>query len=221
MTKNNKQKFAISRKTRTFFLVVFLLIAFFLIRLDRSRIRVTPTFENGDKTAEVLPLPDIDKYHQKTFSVVKVVDGDTFDIDEPDGKYNHTRIRLWGVDTPETKNSNKPEMYFGREASEFAKKILSGKKVKILLSEKKTRGKYGRLLAYVQLPDGKIFNELIVEDGYGYADMRFEHLYYFKYQQLERKARKAGKGLWENVEQGQLPEWLVNRRPEILEERKR
>ena len=43
---------------------------------------------------------DFQKYHRKTFTVLEVIDGDTLDIDIPDGEHDDTRIRLIGVDTP-------------------------------------------------------------------------------------------------------------------------
>ncbi|MHC4412560.1 MAG: thermonuclease family protein, partial [Planctomycetota bacterium] len=147
----------------------------------------------------------------------------TIDIDIADGKYDHTRIRLWGIDTPETKHSERGVMYFGPEAAEFASKLVLGKKVCLYLDKSRTRGKYGRLLAYVQLPDRKslnkvhrrFLNEVLLEEGYAYADLRFRHNFYNKYRQLEGIARKEKKGLWREVKRGQLPKWLQRKRPEL------
>ncbi|MCE5184542.1 MAG: hypothetical protein LLF76_00255 [Planctomycetaceae bacterium] len=47
---------------------------------------------------------DRQKYHGRAFTVLEVIDGDTLDIDIPDGKFPDTRIRLLGVDTPETRH---------------------------------------------------------------------------------------------------------------------
>ena len=77
----------------------------------------------------------------------------------------------------------------------------------------RTRGKYGRLLAYVQLPDGRFLNEALVADGYAYADLRFGHSFYHKYQQLEAVARSQKKGLWRKVTRRQLPEWRQKEMP--------
>ena len=62
---------------------------------------------------------DFQKYHRKTFTVLEVIDGDTLDVDIPDGEHADTRIRLIGVDTPETKHPKYGLMYFGPEATEF------------------------------------------------------------------------------------------------------
>jgi endonuclease YncB( thermonuclease family) len=165
---------------------------------------------------------DIEKFHAKSFTVVNVVDGDTIDIDIPDGKFNRTRIRLWGVDTPETKDPNLPVQYFGPEATNFTTKLALRKQapeglVTIYLdTTKRTRDKYDRLLAYVQLPDGRFLNEVLLSEGFAYADLRFRHSFYNKYQQLEAAARSLKKGLWEKVTRQQLPEWLQRERPNLL-----
>jgi micrococcal nuclease len=147
---------------------------------------------------------------------VKIVDGDTLDIDVPDVNHNHTRIRLWGIDSPETKSQNSGVMYFGPEATDFAEKSTLGKQVTIFLEEHDTRGKYGRLLAYVQLPDGRFLNEVLLSEGFAYADLRFRHGLYQKYKQLESSARRQQKGLWERITREQLPEWLQRMEPELL-----
>lgn len=151
---------------------------------------------------------DFQTYHNKIFTVVEVVDGDTVDIDQPDGKFPDTRIRMWGVDTPEVAGSPAGEMYFGKEASEFTKQTLANRKVRVLLSTRRTRDKYGRLLAYLELLEsGDSFNELLIAEGYGYADWRFDHPLKMQYKSVERKARRAGLGLWANVTPDQFPPW--------------
>ena len=158
---------------------------------------------------------DFAKYDGKTFTVTKVVDGDTLDIDLPDGKYAHTRIRLWGIDAPETA-AGQP-MYYGPQATQFATESALGKRVTIYMDQgNRTRGKYGRLLAYVELPDGTILNERLLTEGYAYADLRFQHGLYHKYQQAEASARRQKKGLWKDATREQLPVWLQQRRPDLL-----
>ncbi len=142
---------------------------------------------------------DFVKYQAKVFGVINVVAGDTIDIDIPDGKYAHTRIHLVGINTPETKNDETGTMHFGTEAAEFTKELALGKKVTVYLEEHRTRGYYGRLLAYVQLPDGRFLNEVLVAEGYAYADTQFHHSFYHKYQQLEAAARNQKKGLWQKT----------------------
>ncbi|MHC5074495.1 MAG: thermonuclease family protein [Planctomycetota bacterium] len=163
---------------------------------------------------------DFTKYHGNIFRVIKVVDGDTLDIDIPDGQYNTTRIRLWGVDTPETKNPNTDQMFFGPQASDYTKQSILDKQVTVLLDEgNNMRDKYGRLLAYIKLPDGRFLNESLLSQGFGYADVRFKHSLYYKYQQLEAAARSQRKGLWKEVKREQLPAWLKIKKPKLLFEK--
>lgn len=151
---------------------------------------------------------DYTRYHEKTFRVTRVVDGDTLDIDTPDGDKSTTRIRLWGVDTPEVARSGKPNRHFGPQASAFAKQTLQNKSVYVVLSPKRSRGKYGRLLAYVYLKrGGAMFNEMLLENGFAYADLRFKHHYYDRFQSIDKFARKQGAGLWKDVTLTQMPAW--------------
>lgn len=194
-----------SRRRRDAILSLCLLLAAVFVWLDHSPLR--QKWQPLPKAAEQLKSSDFEKYHRKVFTVIKVIDGDTIDINIPDGKHNHTRIRLLGVDTPETKNERTGVMYFGPEAAEFTKKFALGKEAAVYLEDRRTRDKYGRLLAYVQLPEGKFLNEVLLEEGFAYADTRFKHSFYNKYKQLEAVARSGKKGLWEKVTAEQMPKW--------------
>ena len=151
------------------------------------------------------PVPDPVKYDGNSFVVVRVVDGDTLDIDIPDGRRPTTRIRLWGVDTPETVKPNTPVQYFGPEASAFATRAALGKRVRLELDLRQPRDKYKRLLAYVFLPDGRMLNRTLIEEGYGYADPRFGHRLRGEFVRLQRAAMKARRGLWKSVRRAELP----------------
>ncbi len=156
------------------------------------------------------PTPGTDhaRYHDRTFRVARVVDGDTLDIRVPDGDKPVTRIRLWGVDTPEVGRGDYAAMHFGLEAGEFAKRTLAGRDVHVVLVPGRTRGKYGRLLAYVFLERGaQMFNEMLLEKGYAYADLRFDHPYYKQFKDIEKRARRGGVGLWAAVTLDKMPGW--------------
>ena len=211
-------RYAISRLQQTLIVLLCLLIAFIFAWLDCTQISQRPSPQT--KTEAEVKSDDIERYHGKTFTVIYVVDGDTLDINIPDGKYDHTRIRLWGVDTPETKAPNQPVGYFGPEASEFATRTALGKKVKIYLDEKRTRDKYGRLLAYVQFEDGLFLNEVLLSEGYGYADWRFKHDFYNKYKQLESSAKRNKKGLWKDITTDKMPQWRQRMESETSKKRK-
>jgi endonuclease YncB( thermonuclease family) len=202
----NKNIFAMSKRRHSTIFALCLLLAAAFVWLDHSPIR--RSWQAQPKSNEQVKACDFEKYHEKTFTVLKVVDGDTIDIDVPDGKYKHTRIRLWGIDTPETKNPKTGVMYFGPEASEFTRELAFEKQVTIFLDEgNNTRDKYGRLLAYVKLPDDRFLNEVLLSEGFAYADTRFQHSFYHKYKQLEAAARSQKKGLWFKVTPEQMPKW--------------
>jgi len=150
---------------------------------------------------------DWETYQARQFKVVHVVDGDTLDIDVPDGRHDSTRIRMLGLDTPETVHPNKPVQYFGKEASDYLKGVAAGKTVTVQLDRVRMRDDYGRLLAYVLL-DGANLNERMIAEGYGYADPRFPHPLKSRFHARMIEARKAGRGLWAGVKEEELPYYL-------------
>jgi micrococcal nuclease len=204
-------RYAMSRRRRNIIAVVFALTASALLVLDHS-CTTRRTLNPPAQSAQSQNSADIQKYDGRQFAVIKVIDGDTLDIDIPDGNYPHTRIRLWGVDTPETKDPRTGPMFFGKEASEFTTtKALNKKVVVHLEKDRDTRDKYHRLLSYVQLPDKTYLNEILLSEGYAYADLRFKHGLYNKYKQLESLARSQKKGLWKNITEEQMPKWKQKR----------
>ncbi len=208
-----------SRYRRNGIMVLGLLAAGVLIALDHSPISYRR--QGRPSSDRQIRAHDFQKYHAKTFKVINVVDGDTIDIDIPDSNRVHTRVRLWGVDTPETKEPNVPVQYFGPEAAKWTETSALGKEVVLYLDEaNRTRDKYGRLLAYVQLPEGDFLNEKLLSQGFAYADLRFDHSFYNKYQQLQASARSLKRGLWKKVSREQLPQWLQRERPDLLQSSK-
>jgi micrococcal nuclease len=203
-----------SRRRRFIILVLCLLGVLLLARFDQ--IHHTHKSHTQPKTDEQTKTYDFAKYHTRTFTVKTIIDGDTIDIDIPDEEHKSTRIRLWGIDTPETKSPKRGVMYFGPQAAEFTRNLTLGKRVDVYLQEHRTRGKYGRLLAYVKLPNGQFLNEALLREGFAYADLRFRHSFYNKYKQLEAAARSNKKGLWKEVKREQLPQWLQKRKPNLL-----
>jgi len=160
------------------------------------------------------PIDDRAKYDGCTFRVVRVIDGDTLDIAIPDGSRDYTRIRLWGVDTPETVKPDTPVQHFGPEASAQTRQLTLDKDVTLQLDPAaKTRDNqdYRRLLAYVILPDGRMLNRLLIENGYGYADPRYDHQFAREFAALQDQAHAAGRGLWAQPDPDDLPYDLPSR----------
>jgi micrococcal nuclease len=203
-------RYAMSRRMRNVAAVIIVLTAATLFFLDRTYFSRSIT--KSLQTTQRQETSDVSKYYGKQFIVVKVIDGDTIDIDTPDGNYNHTRIRLLGIDTPETKDPRTGPMYFGKEASDFATQKVLNKQVTIFLDkDKNPRDRYHRLLAYIQLPDGTFLNEVLLSEGYAYAYLPFKHSLSNKYKQLESIARSQKKGLWAGVIPEQMPKWKQER----------
>jgi len=117
------------------------------------------------------------------------VDGDTLELDGGE------RVRLIGVNTPESVDPRRPVEYFGHQAAAFTRRLAEGKAVRLEYDED-TRDQFDRTLAYVYLPDGTFLNAEIIRQGYGFAYTRFPHRYQQEFVQLEREAREQGRGLW-------------------------
>jgi micrococcal nuclease len=129
------------------------------------------------------------------YSVTKVTDGDTLhvDIDGTDEK-----VRLIGINTPETVDPRTPVQCFGKEASNRMKDLAEGKSVRLEYDDSQSlRDAYGRLLAYAYLEDGEMLNRKMIAEGYAYE---YTYLMPYKYQsefrELQNLARVSGRGLW-------------------------
>lgn len=198
-----------SRRKRNIILLLCLPAIAVLILLDNTYIK--HKWHSQPLSEDQAKASDLEKYNAKIFAVVNVIDGDTLDLDIPDGQSEYTRIRLLGIDAPEN-NPESGQMYFAEEATEFARKCALRKQVEIYLDQpNKTRGLYGRLLVYVKLPDGRFLNEVLLSEGFVYADPRFRHSLYNKYKQIESRARAGNKGLWQNITPDQFPQWHQER----------
>jgi endonuclease YncB( thermonuclease family) len=129
-------------------------------------------------------------------SVVRVVDGDTVDVQF--GELGTERLRLIGIDTPEVVDPRKPVQCFGREASAHAHDLLDGQVVSVELDASQgERDVYGRLLAYVWLADGRNFGEVMIADGFAHEytyDQPYVHLDAFRVAQEGAIANQLG--LW-------------------------
>lgn len=100
---------------------------------------------------------------QREVVVTRVTDGDTIEVRPA---INGTKdVRLIGVDAPETVRSPRGAQPYGEEASRFSEERLEGRRVTLRFHVEK-KDQYGRLLAYVYPPDGEMFNETLLKEGY-------------------------------------------------------
>ena len=139
-----------------------------------------------------------------TYLVTRVIDGDTIELG------NRERVRFIGIDTPEARYNRKLErdarrtgkdyetiIAMGKKATQFTKSLVQGKRVKLEFDVER-RDRYGRLLAYVYLPDGKMLNAEILKEGYGQLYTFPPNLKYVDmFIKLQREARENNRGLWE------------------------
>ena len=121
----------------------------------------------------LLALPSI-AFAQR---VTRVVDGDTIVVADVG------TVRLIGVDTPETVDPRTPVQFFGKEASEFTRRLALGKDVRLEFDTQRT-DKYQRTLAYAYLPDGTFLNAEIVKQGYGHAYVTYPFKYLDQFRAL-------------------------------------
>jgi micrococcal nuclease len=155
---------------------------------------------------DVPPPPSVKRTDARLL-VTRVVDGDTFKIES--GSSEDT-VRLIGVDTPETVDPRRPVQHFGKEASEFTRRLVEGKRV-ALRGETggQNRDKYDRLLRYVYLEDGTLVNAEIIRQGYGHAYIKYPFSKMEEFIALERQAREQGRGLWSDEEDAEAEPGLA------------
>jgi micrococcal nuclease len=124
--------------------------------------------------------------------VTSVIDGDTIEVAMA-GRAD--RVRLLGVDTPETVDPHRPVGCYGPEASAYTKRRLAGRTVRLRF-DRQRRDRYGRLLAYVEI-DGRRFNDELLAGGYArllVIPPNGRHGRAMLDEELA--ARSAGRGLW-------------------------
>ena len=120
----------------------------------------------------------------------RIIDGDTIEISDQ-------RIRLYGIGCPEKRQA------FGKRAKQFTSRLTYGKDITVHVYE---QDRYGRSIADVMLPDGRVLNHELIKAGFAW--------WYRKYapenealEQLEQEARAAKRGLWADANAVSSWEW--------------
>lgn len=128
------------------------------------------------------------------YRVTEAVDGDTIVVDM---NGNSERIRMIGVDTPETHHPEKPVQCFGLAAAKFTHDLLQDKVVRLESDPQSTnRDRYQRLLRYVYTENGTFVNRELISQGYGFAYVSFPFDHQTDFLSAERDARSNNRGLW-------------------------
>ena len=127
--------------------------------------------------------------------VTKVVDGDTLDV-QLGGE--EVRLRLIGMNTPESVDPRRPVECYGLEASARAKELLAGQAVYLEPDPSQDeRDRYGRLLRYVWLEDGRLFNLEMIAQGYAYEyTYESKYKYQAEFRAAQERAQATRAGLW-------------------------
>ncbi|PSP16457.1 nuclease [Halobacteriales archaeon QH_10_67_13] len=185
--------------------------------------RFVPATENFNETG----FPDfflnrdglgfeIDPSETYEVDITEVTDGDTVNVEFEDGTVD--TVRIVGIDTPETGDTEERlEEYEGIDdapalkdkadaAADYAVDKLSGETVTLLFDEGEgLRGDFGRLLGFLELPDGTVYNAQVIADGWArvYDSGLGRH---DEYWDLEQDARANGDGIWEISDQAGTPE---------------
>ena len=114
-------------------------------------------------------------YEYRIKKVLKVVDGDTIDVDIDLGfNISYTqRVRLAGIDTPESRTKDAREKALGLEVKDKLKKAIDAAKVVVVKTElPDSSEKYGRILGWVYLDgDTRSLNEQLIDEGYAWGYM--------------------------------------------------
>lgn len=163
-----------------------------------SLVAVLAAFSVLDHAVGVLPVDDDwHRYHNQTFDVLRVIDGDTFVLAARDGDQATTTVRLWGVNTPELAwEPGEEHDAFAEAALRYTKQRINGQPVTLYLQKHITRGRFGRIMAYVELSDGSVLNQELLKQGLAKQDDRWGHDQVQAYVDLEHQARTERVGQW-------------------------
>ena len=155
---------------------------------------------------------DMSAYHGRNALVLRVIDGDTIEIDIEDALNNRptTRIKLWGIDCPETAKPQQEGEPFAVEAASFTRSLVSGRRVTLKLESHRTRETFGRILAHVRLPDHLSLNEALLSAGLAVADEHWPHSLLGRYTQLQQAAMRSKLGIWSTKTNPISDNWRSN-----------
>ena len=143
--------------------------------------------------------------------VSRIHDGDTITV------RNVGKVRLLGIDTPEMGETEYRDTYYIRRGvdrktlRQIAKRALHfnikhalNKQVTLEVGGDESRDHYGRWLAYVWLPDGRMLNRMLLEEGLATTFTKFSFERKDEFLEAEREARRQQRGMWEKERRGIL-----------------
>jgi endonuclease YncB( thermonuclease family) len=163
-----------------FKLAVFLLVLLIIVISQSGWLKNTPATLQQNQPGQ--------------YSINHFIDGDTIAVNM-NGSIE--TVRMIGVDTPETHKPNTPVQCYGPQATDFTKTLIGQSSVRLQADPLDTnRDRYGRLLRYVYLPDGRLVETELINNGYGFAYTQFPFQKSAEFMANEEAAKGAKKGLW-------------------------
>ena len=145
-------------------------------------------------------ITDIPDSAKGPYEVIRVVDGDTMVINI---EGSETKVRLIGVDTPEsvaTGDNEYKNCEEGKVASDYTKSLIEGQKVYIEY-DLNPNDDYGRTLAYVYMSDGSMLNKVLLEKGYArMMTIQPNVRYVDDFLTIQKQAQENGVGFWTGFE---------------------
>jgi micrococcal nuclease len=148
------------------------------------------------ETQHTVNLPP--KLEEQHYGVARVIDGDTLLL------ANDVRVRLIGVDTPETVKPEHPVEPWGPEATQFTRQFVASGQVRLQF-DKERRDRYERYLAYVWVGD-RLLNEELVLAGLARVELQYNYSPAMKtrFRRAEATAQSAHRGIWSQPADSQL-----------------
>ncbi len=142
-------------------------------------------------------------------TVTRVSDGDTIQVTDQHG--TKVKVRLYGIDAPETKKGSTPGQPYGEESFQALRHKVDRQQVRLDVMD---IDKYKRLVAIVWLPDRNINREMI-SDGAAWAYRKYlGRPHASEYINVEEQAQKSGKGLWK--QNNPQPPWEFRKAPKSM-----
>ena len=160
-----------------------------LVEITDLKSEIETLGEKIDNLKDYPPFLDISEMEA---TVVRVIDGDTIEVDIIGMRY---KVRYIGIDTPELDDKRPEFCALAQEATRYNRQLVDGKTVRLEKDISET-DKYGRLLRYVYVDD--IFvNAELVRQGLAWTEAYESDTKYQDYlEELEMEARQAGRRLW-------------------------
>ena len=182
-------RFIISRFLKLPLLVKILLILILLLVIFLTASLIIKQINRPQTTKNTSIIPTVTLNNRQTVRVIKVIDGDTIQIEG--GRF----VRYIGIDSPELADSGKPATCFSEEATIRNRELVEGKFIE-LEKDVSENDQYGRLLRYVY-QDGVLINELLVSEGEAVIDPFPPNIkYQEKFKEEELKAKAENRGIW-------------------------